>query len=338
MKKRITARLLAPALVLCLLLTAMLMNVSAASAEEQLITAKALNVLHLFQGYDTTGSNFGLTDAVTREQALIFQIRVLGEEAAAKAYTGKSTYSDIAADNWFLPYAAYATEKGYTKGMGDGSFGMGQPATAQMMTTFILRGMGYSDSAATPDFTYDTALAYGLKLGICEEGLSGFTRGDAVIILGNAFGSNCKDGELLSVKLAKKGVFTQAEAENATAILSGKPTAPTVPTTPPDLEENERTVLVNFVNQTKLTMKELYFTASGDDSWGTTNLLKVAADGSLTLELQASNSFYLFDLQFVDDKGTEYELYELDLSKADKTATYQLNLTEGGELAVTPVN
>lgn len=222
MKKRVLSVLIAVTLIFSLSTVIFTGNASAANDTEKLSMAKALYSINLFKGYDTTGANFGLTDVPTREQALVFQIRVLGEEAAALAWKGSSPYTDVPSGNGYLPYIGYATDKGYTKGIGGGKFGFGQAAEAKMLTTFVLRGMGYSDTGASADFTYDKSIDYGRNLGICDNDITTtkFTRGDAVTVLYRALGINTKGSGTLASKLIGKGQFTQAQYEAAKKIAA----------------------------------------------------------------------------------------------------------------------
>ncbi|MEG1682520.1 MAG: hypothetical protein RR295_01735 [Oscillospiraceae bacterium] len=210
---------------LLLVVTALtgLMTVGASAASDaQLLEAKVLSAMGLFRGYDNTGNNFGLDNTLTREQSLALLIRMKGESAAAEAWKGEVPYTDVAANNSLLPYIGYGKEMGYTKGIGDGKFGVGRTAGMQEMTVFALRGLGYSDSASVGDFTWDTALTVATTKGVLENAIlvKPFTRGNAVDILFNSMAANIKgqDYDLLS-KLINEGAVTQAQYDKAMALL-----------------------------------------------------------------------------------------------------------------------
>lgn len=229
--KRLSRRITTLVLTLAIMCGMLIGSASAATSADQEKMAKALYSLNLFKGYDTTGTNFGLKDVPTREQALIFQIRELGEEKTALQWTGKSPFTDIPANNYSIPYIGYGVQKGYTNGMGGGVFGLGLAANAQMMATFVLRGMGYTDSGAAPDFTYPTSVEYIRKLGIISGTLpTVFTRGDAVEILYGALNTPCKDGVKLADKLIIANVFTKTQYEQAQRIVN-TPTITGLPST-----------------------------------------------------------------------------------------------------------
>lgn len=221
-------QLLAIILALTLSLGMLTLSASAAGTEAQELEAKALWTLGLFKGYDTTGTNFGLSDSVKREQALTFLIRMLGEETSAQKWSGNHPFTDIPSGDWSVPYTGYAKKSGYTKGIGENKFGFSSTSKQREMVVFALRGLGYSDSGTSPDFTWDTAMAFAKGKGIVSSATekSSFTRGDAVDIIFNALGVNVKGQsyDLLS-KLMSMGVVTQAQYDAAMKIVENKPTS-----------------------------------------------------------------------------------------------------------------
>lgn len=84
---------------------------------------------------------------LTREMAITYFIRLLGEEQAALAYAEPTTFTDVPKTHWAYKYIAYAEAKKYTNGMGNGKFGLGGTSTTQHLIAFILRGLGYGEVA-----------------------------------------------------------------------------------------------------------------------------------------------------------------------------------------------
>lgn len=114
-------------LLLAVVLTAGLLTVSGGAATSERETkAQVLSALGLFKGYDDTGTNFGLSNGATREHAILFLIRMLGEEKAAAAWTGAQPYSDVPSSSYYYSYIGYAKAKGYTNGLGNNKFGLPQ--------------------------------------------------------------------------------------------------------------------------------------------------------------------------------------------------------------------
>ena len=222
-KMKKTKRILSLMLVVMMTVGLFTVSVSAAtSTSDRELKTQVLFALGLFKGYDETGTNFGLADGATREHALLFLIRMLGEEKAAAAWTGAQPYSDVASGNYFYPYIGYAKAKGYTNGIGDNKFGLGQSASMVQMAAFALRGLGYSEAAG--DFTYPNSLSFAVSLGILDTAVAPatFTRGDAVDIIDGAVAAKVKNQNYtLLDKLVSSGAVTQAQVEKAAAIANG---------------------------------------------------------------------------------------------------------------------
>lgn len=220
--KRALSVLLTVVLILGLLTT----SVSAAgSTAQRELKAQSLFAMGLFKGYDDSGKNFGLNDRVTREQALVFLIRMLGLEKEALNWKGSQPYSDVPNGNWAKAYIGYAKQNGLTVGIGNNKFGMGRYANMQEMTIFALRGLGYSDASSVKDFNWNTCLSFAKSKGILDsdKAVSPFTRGEAVDIIFGSMGANIKgkDYDLLS-KLMNQGVVTQTQYDNAMKVFGKK--------------------------------------------------------------------------------------------------------------------
>lgn len=127
--------------------------------------AGALKTMGLFRGSDTGyGAGYDLEKAPTRIQGLILFLRLIGEEEAALSSTSPCPFVDLPA--WCRPYGAYAYEKGYTKGISATEFGPNLELRSTEYVTFLLRALGYYDSGESSDFTWDSALTFGLQLGL----------------------------------------------------------------------------------------------------------------------------------------------------------------------------
>ena len=124
--------------------------------------ADALKQMGLFQGTGTAyGSGYDLEQAPTRIVGLVMFLRLIGEEGAALSSTAANPFADTPA--WCDRYVAYAYEKGYTKGNnisagGQRYFGPDAQLSAGEYMTFLLRALGYSDSGASPDFSWANAV------------------------------------------------------------------------------------------------------------------------------------------------------------------------------------
>ncbi len=153
MKKRIMAFLLVLALSL-----SMYTPVFAENADYT-DKAEVLKSLGLFLGTD---KGFELDRAATRAEAAVMVVRILGQEAAAKAGAAGHPFTDVPA--WASPYVGYLYSNNITKGVSETRFGSADPSTAAQYATYLLRALGYDDSKG--DFAWDKALSKMRELGI----------------------------------------------------------------------------------------------------------------------------------------------------------------------------
>jgi hypothetical protein len=80
---------------------------------------------------------FGPDEPVTREQFVKMIVSGFGMEDK----DAESTFSDVAAEEWYSMYIASAQKNGIINGMADGSFGIGRHITRQEMAAIIYRVM-----------------------------------------------------------------------------------------------------------------------------------------------------------------------------------------------------
>ncbi|MPM68462.1 hypothetical protein SDC9_115395 [bioreactor metagenome] len=88
-------------------------------------------------------TDFGLDRQVTRMQAVLMVIRLLGKGAEAAAYPKTHPFTDV--PNWADSYVSYAYDKGITKGVSATRFGTADKMGAAGYLTFMLRILGYKD-------------------------------------------------------------------------------------------------------------------------------------------------------------------------------------------------
>ncbi len=190
-------------------------------------SARGLFLLGLAQGYDTTGTNFGLTDKMTRVQTVVQVIRFLGVENEVKAGNYTHPFSDVPA--WANNYVGYAYANNITKGVSTTKFGTDDVTTEAQFITFMLRAIGYSD--AQGDFTWSEPYAFSYKVGMTPTDKKGivFDRGDAFRFAWNTLFAAAKNGSLVKDNLTAKGVIsadklTAATEEAKTAVEVKKST------------------------------------------------------------------------------------------------------------------
>lgn len=79
-----------------------------------------------------------------REEAIAILIRMLGKEDIVAKIEKKAVFKDVDVNHWAANYVQYAKEQGYTNGLGDGTFGLGQDLNAKQFITFMLRALHHS--------------------------------------------------------------------------------------------------------------------------------------------------------------------------------------------------
>jgi len=179
--------------------------------------ADALNLLDLFRGSDRGfGKGYELERVPTRIEGLVMFLRLIGEEQQALAFTGGERFADVA--DWSTGYVSYAYHMGYTKGIGVNSAGLrlfnpNEIISASEYMTFLLRALGYSDSAG--EFSWDTSLSFGGSSGVLTAGEQSmlqnqiFYRAQVVYLSYFFLDSELKDGtKTLANKLIENQVFS----------------------------------------------------------------------------------------------------------------------------------
>jgi len=136
--------------------------------------ADSLHEMGLFQG---TQNGYDLDRTPTRAEAAGMLVRLLGKEAEAKALTYTAPFTDL--KGWEKPYVQYLYSNGLANGTSRTTFNPTGKCTAQMYAVFLLRALGYSDTA---DFSYANAIETAREQGIYDTGIinvQNFLRDDA---------------------------------------------------------------------------------------------------------------------------------------------------------------
>ena len=163
--------------------------------------ADALKQMGLFQGTGTAyGSGYDLEQAPTRIVGLVMFLRLIGEEGAALSSTAANPFADTPA--WCDRYVAYAY------------FGPDAQLSAGEYMTFLLRALGYSDSGASPDFSWANAVGKSVEFGVLNAAeqakLTGspFLRAQVAYLSYFALSAPLKDGSgiLLDRTAASSGM------------------------------------------------------------------------------------------------------------------------------------
>lgn len=178
--------------------------------------ADSLHEMGLFQG---TQNGYDLDRTPTRAEASVMLVRLLGKEAEAKTLTYTAPFTDL--KGWEKPYVQYLYSNGLANGTNRTTFNPTGKCTAQMYATFLLRALGYSDTA---DFSYANAIETAREQGIYDTGIinvQNFLRDDAAAASYTALSVSPKNSEgTLLDQLVSENAITEANAKSYQNLFS----------------------------------------------------------------------------------------------------------------------
>ena len=178
--------------------------------------ADSLHEMGLFQG---TQNGYDLDRTPTRAEAAVMLVRLLGKEAEAKALAYTAPFTDL--KGWEKPYVQYLYSNGLANGTNRTTFNPTGKCTAQMYAVFLLRALGYSDTA---DFSYANAIETAREQGIYDTGIinvQNFLRDDAAAASYTALSVSPKNSEgTLLDQLVSENAITEADAKRYQSLFS----------------------------------------------------------------------------------------------------------------------
>ena len=178
--------------------------------------ADSLHEMGLFQG---TQNGYDLDRTPTRAEAAVMLVRLLGKEAEAKALTYTAPFTDL--KGWEKPYVQYLYSNGLANGSNRTTFHPTGKCTAQMYAMFLLRALGYSDTA---DFSYANAIETAREQGIYDTGIinvQNFLRDDAAAASYTVLSVSPKNSEgTLLDQLVSENAITEADAKRYQSLFS----------------------------------------------------------------------------------------------------------------------
>lgn len=178
--------------------------------------ADSLHEMGLFQG---TQNGYDLDRTPTRAEAAVMLVRLLGKEAEVKTLTYTAPFTDL--KGWEKPYVQYLYSNGLANGTCRTTFNPTGKCTAQMYAVFLLRALGYSDTA---DFSYANAIETAREQGIYDTGIintQNFLRDDAAAASYTALSVSPKNSEgTLLDQLVSENAITEANAKSYQNLFS----------------------------------------------------------------------------------------------------------------------
>ena len=166
-----------------------------------------------------------LDSTMTRAEAFVMYIRLLGLEEDALRTEGSTPFTDV--PQWAARYVAFAYQNGLTNGISATEFGSNLPCDANTYVLLMLRVVGYSDAAG--DFSWAGAVSFGKELGIATDGLASgeFLRSKVAVVTYLSLAAAPKGGDcdnLLAKLVADGTVSVGAAAPILSQIANGKVT------------------------------------------------------------------------------------------------------------------
>lgn len=178
--------------------------------------ADSLHEMGLFQG---TQNGYDLDRTPTRAEAAVMLVRLLGKEAEVKTLTYTAPFTDL--KGWEKPYVQYLYSNGLANGTNRTTFNPTGKCTAQMYAVFLLRALGYSDTA---DFSYANAIETAREQGIYDTGIinvQNFLRDDAAAASYTVLSVSPKNSEgTLLDQLVSENAIIEANAKSYQKLFS----------------------------------------------------------------------------------------------------------------------
>lgn len=163
---------------------------------------ESLKYLNVLNG-DENG-NLMLDKNFKRQDMVIMISRLYNEEQTAKSYKANNVFKDLTASRkFYIPYVAWAKDKGLIKGMEVDEFGFGLDVVTQQFQTVLLRALGYEDEASEWNKVPDYATNLNIMNSVDATANSKLTRGQMAQMVMNALSVKVNGEDItLSDKLA----------------------------------------------------------------------------------------------------------------------------------------
>ena len=231
-KKRILALIIA----LCMMFSLVPTMAFAADTEDTYETdevkaAEKLYELGILSGVGTKEDgtpDLALDLPVTRVQALVVLVKLLGQEDEAQNGTWTHPFTDV--PSWADFYVGYAYAEKLTSGTSGTTFGSDDPTTATQYLSFLLKALGYSSDT---DFIWDKAVELTDSIGATRGEYKGdepIDRGILALTSYNALQCKLKDSETTLLQ----SIQANAAKPEPAPVPSAEPTTDPTPAPTPE--------------------------------------------------------------------------------------------------------
>lgn len=182
----------------------------ALSAEDAAMRLYYLDMLS-GSGTDINGAiEFGLDKGLSRVEAAVFAVRLLGAESLVESHTYSHPFIDV--PEWASDYVGYIYSMGLLDDIEGDRFLPSAAETQERFMSYMLYALGYRISAG--DYTYYMASEYARDAGISvTERDEPLTRGGAVAAMYNTLRATMKNSNrIYSDALVESGAITYQDA------------------------------------------------------------------------------------------------------------------------------
>ncbi len=147
--------------------------------------------------------DFALDDALTKLEALIMAVRLVGVETVVLEKQHPHPFTDV--PDWGGAYVGYFWQEGILEEAEDGLFLPDSQVSAATFMQYMLHTLGYDLDVV---HQYADAAVVGERMGICEGSQDAITRGEAIMMMYRTLDTamNGRD-QLLSFYLVESGVL-----------------------------------------------------------------------------------------------------------------------------------
>jgi len=162
-------------------------------------------------GTEKDGSiSFDLQRDLTRLEAVVMAVRLMGMEAEALSGKYTHTYTDV--PEWAAGYVGYLNSCGLLETNASGLFNPSAPASPASFMSYMLYALGYRIQSG--DYNLLSVMTQARAAGICQTADDQpLTRGDAIVAMYNTLRANRKGSSLLlSEQLVKDGTMAYTDA------------------------------------------------------------------------------------------------------------------------------
>lgn len=185
-------------------------NVSKNCPQEEEAAKRLYYMGFINSGTDENGEpNFALDRKLTKIEAAVMAVRLLGMESEALELQAEHPYQDV--PGWGSAYVGYLYSIGLIENINAVYFEPDLAVTSSSFLRCVLYALGYDPSRGDYSSAMADDMAY--AVGICDEIGDTLTRGEAFHIMFHALKSN-KNGEniTLSEELVKRNIISYNDA------------------------------------------------------------------------------------------------------------------------------